>query len=186
MAMAGNELQDVITVIDKNFERFISSEQILERIKIMARQMHKDLSGQNPVFLCVLNGAFFFAADLLKEIDFPCEISFVKVSTYSGMQSTGQAKTLIGLDENLKGRHVVIVEDIVDTGYTMLQLTEMMKNLGVESLKIATLILKPTALKHDIKLDYTGFEVADEFLVGYGLDYNKQGRNYKHIYKIKN
>ncbi|MGZ5242703.1 MAG: hypoxanthine phosphoribosyltransferase [Bacteroidia bacterium] len=183
--MAGNELQDVITVIDKDFDRYISSAQILERIKIMAGQMHNALADKNPVFLCVLNGAFFFAADLLKEIDFPCEISFVKVSSYSGMQSTGQSKTLIGLDENLKNRHVVILEDIIDTGFTMLQITQLLNNSGAESVSVATLILKPTALKHHVKIDYTGFEVPDEFLVGYGLDYDKQGRNYKHIYKIK-
>ncbi len=186
MAMAGNELQDVVRVIDKDFVRYISSAKILQRIKEMAGAMHNDLAGKNPVFLCVLNGAFFFAADLLKEIDFPCEISFVKVASYSGMQSTGQSKTLIGLDESLKGRHVVVLEDIVDTGFTMLKLKEMMENTGVESFSIASLILKPEALKHDIKLHYTGFEVPNDFLVGYGLDYNKQGRNYKHIYRLKN
>jgi hypoxanthine phosphoribosyltransferase len=184
--MAGTELQGtIIRVIDKDFEQFISAEQILERISEIAAEMHKDLSDKNPVFLCVLNGAFFFAADLLKEIHFPCEISFVKVSSYSGMQSSGAAKTLIGLDENLSGRNVVVLEDIVDTGHTMQKLVGLLEDLGTASVRIATLILKPGALKYKVKLDYTGFEVPDEFLVGYGLDYNKQGRNYKHIYKIK-
>jgi hypoxanthine phosphoribosyltransferase len=101
------------------------------------------------------------------------------------LQSSGEAKTLIGLDENLSGRNVVVLEDIVDTGHTMQKLVEMLKDLGAAGVRVATLILKPSALKYDVKLDYTGFEVPDEFLVGYGLDYNKQGRNYKHIYKIK-
>ncbi|RYD79368.1 MAG: hypoxanthine phosphoribosyltransferase [Sphingobacteriales bacterium] len=183
--MAGNELQNVIKVIDKEFEKFISAGEIQQRIKQIATQMNTELAGKNPVFLCVLNGAFFFASDLLKEIEFPCEISFVKVSSYSGMQSTGQAKTLLGLDENLRGRNVVVLEDIVDTGFTMTKLIEMLLEVGAESVKVATLILKPTALKHKVDLHYTGFEVADDFLVGYGLDYNKQGRNYKHIYKLK-
>ena len=174
-----------VKVHDKTFVPFITDDEILERLKIVADEVTRDLAGKNPLFLAVLNGSFFFAADLLKLLDFDCEISFVKVATYSGMQSTGSTKTLLGLEENITGRHVVVLEDIVDTGFTMYELIKMLNAQKPASLRIATLIFKPDALKHDVKLDYIGFSVPDDFLIGYGLDYNKQGRHYNHIYKLK-
>lgn len=178
-------IRPVVKVLDKEFDLYISYSRIQERIREMAEEMNRELAELNPVFLAVLNGAFFFAADLMKEIDFSCELSFVKISSYRGMQSSGIAETLIGLDENLTGRHIIIVEDIVDTGNTMHDLTLKLQEINPASVRIATLILKPDALQKNIKPDYTGFEVPDEFLIGYGLDYDKQGRHYKDIYKIK-
>lgn len=183
--MTRSESPDTVKVLDKEFERHIPADQIMARIQELGAQMQKDLCTRNPVFLGVLNGSFFFVSDLLKEIDFPCEVSFVKVSSYQGLKSTGQGVSLIGLDESLKGRCVVVVEDIIDTGRTMSQLLEDLKQLGAADIKVATLILKPDALKYEVPVHYAGFEVPDDFLIGYGLDYNKQGRHYKDIYKIK-
>jgi adenylate kinase len=175
----------VVKVLDHEFEIYISAERIAERIREMAAEMERELAGLNPVFLAVLNGAFFFAADLLKEFYFSYELSFVKISSYKGLKSVGESRTLIGLDENIDGRNVVVLEDIVDTGGTMSALMKQLEELNPASLRIATLILKPAAAKYKIPLDYVGFEVPDDFLVGYGLDYDSQGRNYKDIYKIK-
>lgn len=182
---AEESIRPVVKVLDKEFELFISYNHIQERIKQIAGVMNLELAELNPVFLAVLNGAFFFAADLMKEICFPCELSFVKISSYRGMQSSGVAETLIGLDENLGGRNIVIVEDIVDTGNTMHDLTQKLEKIKPASVRIATLILKPDALQKNVPLDYIGYEVPDEFLIGYGLDYDKQGRHFKDIYKIK-
>ena len=177
--------QRAVKVLDKEFVPYITAEQIAARIRELGAQVQEDLCTLNPVFLAVLNGSFFFVADLLKEIDLPCEISFVKVRSYEGLQSSGTMNTLIGLDESLKGRHVVIVEDIVDTGRTMSHLVQELQNLGVAGIRVATLILKREALKFDVPLDYVGFETPNAFIIGYGLDYNKQGRHYKDILILK-
>jgi hypoxanthine phosphoribosyltransferase len=147
--------------------------------------MNVELKAANPVFLAVLNGSFFFAADLLKKLNFEYEISFVKIGSYSGLQSGPDLKTLVGLDENLTGRNVVIIEDIIDTGRTMNEIVRQLKEIHVFDIKIATLVIKPGSLAFAVKPDYTGFETPDDFLIGYGLDFNKQGRHFRDIYKIK-
>lgn len=136
------------------------------------------------MFVAVLNGAFLFAADLLKHVSCECEITFVRVSSYAGTQSTGQVRNLIGLNENIEGRTIIIIEDIVDTGDTAMYLFNELKKQQPAEIKIASLLLKPNALKHDLKVDYTGFEVPNDFLVGFGLDYDGIGRNLNDIYTL--
>ena len=139
---------------------------------------------KNPLFLVMLNGAFMFAAELLKNIEIDCETSFVKYSTYDGTQSTCEAKELIGLNSSLKGRNIVIVEDIIDSGFTMSCLIQKLQSMEVASIKIATMLFKPEAFKFDYKIDYIGMNIGNEFIVGYGLDYNEHGRNYPLIYQV--
>ena len=174
-----------VTVRDKTFVISISSEQIEKRIAELAAIINADLKGKEPLFLSVLNGAFLFSADLLKKITIDCEISFVRVSSYMGMQSTGSIKNLIGLNHEINGRTVVILEDIVDTGDTVVYLLEELRKNNPAEIRIASLLLKPKALRHDLKIDYIGFEVPNDFLIGYGLDYDGLGRNLNDIYKIK-
>jgi len=174
----------VVHVLGKSFEPFILEEEIASRVQEIAAKMNEELAGTQPVFLAVLNGAFFFASDLLKRIDFEYEVSFVKVASYAGMESGKELKTLLGLDESLAGRTVVVIEDIIDTGKTIFELTGQLRNIGVSDIKIATLILKPGAVKFPIAAQYVGFEVPDAFLIGYGLDFNKQGRHYRDIYQV--
>lgn len=174
-----------VTVRDKTFVISISSEQIEKRIAEMASIINTDLKGKEPLFLSVLNGAFLFSADLLKKITIDCEISFIRVSSYLGTQSTGSVKNLIGLNHEIKGRTVVILEDIVDTGDTVVYLLEELRKNNPAEIRIASLLLKPKALRHDLKIDYIGFEVPNDFLIGYGLDYDGLGRNLNDIYKIK-
>jgi hypoxanthine phosphoribosyltransferase len=176
--------EHVIQVHGKDFEKFIPSARIQERIKELAAEMETDLSALKPVFVTVLNGAFFFAADLLREVNFTYEISFVKIRSYTGMQS-GTASTLLGLDENLRARHVVVIEDIIDTGKTLNNLQEELKKIGTASVRIASLVCKPDAMQYPIHIDYKGFDVPSIFLVGYGLDYDELGRNFRDIYKLK-
>jgi len=174
-----------IQVQDKTFSSFISAEKIEDAVTNMAERINSDLSGKNPLFLVVLNGAFIFASDLIKKIDIPCEISFVKLSSYVGTQTTSLVRELIGLDEVLKDRTVVIVEDIIDTGITMGFTTEKLKKLEAKEVLISTLLFKPDAFKGNYHIDYIGLEIPNDFIVGYGLDYNGNGRNYPEIYKIK-
>jgi hypoxanthine phosphoribosyltransferase len=176
------DAMSVIKVHDRNFGPFILSDAIEKRVREIAHEITAEYEGKNPLFLAVLNGAFILAADLLREISFQSEISFVKISTYSGMQSTQQVKELIGFTENLSGRHVIIVEDIVDTGFSMKHILEQVHQLKPASVKVVTLLLKRSALKHDVQIDYTGFEIDNKFVLGYGLDYDGLGRNLPHIY----
>jgi len=175
---------DIIKVLDKEFELYITETEIQERVVQMAGQISKDMKGLNPIFISILNGAFFFTSDLMKRLKFDCELSFVKISSYQGIESTGNAKTLIGLDENLQGRHIVLLDDIVDTGYTIHKLHEWLAEKNVASIRIAALTVKREAMKINVPVEYIGFEVPNVFLVGYGLDYNKHGRNYTGIYKL--
>jgi len=176
---------NVIKVHDKLFRPFIPFEKIEEQVKRMAWEINKDLEGQVPLFLSVLNGSFMFAADLLKNITLDCEISFVKLASYSGTESTQLVRQLIGFDEDIYGRTVVVVEDIVDSGLTMERVLEQLKDMGAHEIKVATLMFKPDAFKGDYEIHYKGFDIGNEFIIGYGLDYNRQGRNLKDIYIIE-
>ncbi len=173
-----------VTILDKEFARNISYEQILKVVKEMAVQISTDYRDTKPLFLCVLNGAFIFAADLLKHYQGDCEISFIRLSSYTGTKTTGEVKTLIGLNDDIKGRDVVILEDIVDSGITISHLVNDLSTYLPKSVRVATLLLKPDAVQKDVKPDYVGMEIPNDFIVGYGLDYNGYGRNYKDIYKI--
>lgn len=169
---------------DKRFRIDTSSETILKNVGRIAAEINADLVGKKPLFLVVLNGAFMFASDLMKNINIDCEISFVKLASYQGTQSTEKVKELIGLNEDLKGRTVVVVEDIVDTGITMEGIIADLQNRGVVDLRIATLLYKPMAFQKEYKIDYIGMEIPNDFIVGYGLDYDGLGRNLQAIYKI--
>lgn len=174
----------MVTIKDKQFKPYISSEKILESVKKTADKINKDLAGESPVFLAVLNGSFMFAADLMKEINLNCEISFVKLASYYGTTSSGTVTELIGLNQDLTGRTVVIVEDIVDTGNTVEKLAEILNNKKVKSFKIATAFFKPSAYTKKLKIDYIGLEIPNDFVVGYGLDYDGLGRNLKDVYVL--
>ena len=178
-------MKDVVKIIDKEFELFIPYEDIINSIQNVANQINKDLKGENPLFICVLNGSFMFAADLMKNITIPSEITFVRVASYRGTTSTGALKEIYGLEEEIEGRTIVIVEDIVDTGNTMNLVIDQLNCDNPKEIKIATLLFKPNALKFEVKLDYVALEIPNDFIVGYGLDYNGYGRNLKDIYKIK-
>lgn len=175
----------VIKVLDKKFRPFISSEKIQEQVKRMADEINRDLDGQTPLFLSVLNGAFMFASDLLKNITLDSEISFVKLASYSGTTSTENVRQLLGFDEDIYGRTVVVVEDIIDSGLTMERVLEQLQDMGAHEIKVATLLFKPNAFKRDYEVHYKGFDIGNEFIIGYGLDYNRQGRNLKDIYIIE-
>jgi hypoxanthine phosphoribosyltransferase len=173
-----------IRVKDKDFEVFIPAEKIDEAVSMIARKINEEFKEQKPVFLVILNGAFMFAADLFKKLDMPCEISFVKLASYTGTSTSSSVKELIGLNSSLKGRQVVIVEDIIDTGITMDHLIRKLVELGVEDIHIAALFFKPQAFRRDFRIDYIGLEIPNDFIVGFGLDYDGYGRNYAEIYKI--
>jgi hypoxanthine phosphoribosyltransferase len=166
------------------FEKFISKEEIDASVQKVADGINRDFEGKNPLLLAILNGAFIFASDLMRKITIPCEISFVKFASYSGTMSTSNIKELIGVDEELKDRHVIIVEDIVDTGITMDKLLQDVREMGPAGVKVACFCFKPEAFKKDFEIDYIGLEIPNDFIVGYGLDYNGYGRNLPDIYKI--
>ena len=177
-------MNTVVQVKDKKFALYIPEEKILARVKEVAAKMDEDLRKKNPLFLVVLNGSFVFAADLLRNINFPCEITFVRVSSYEGDQSTGEVKQLIGLKENVEGRTVVIIEDIIESGLTMKETLHMLGEKKPKEVFISSLFVKPGRLKVDLKIDYRCFDIEDDFIVGYGLDYNHEGRNLPHIYQV--
>lgn len=182
-------LRDIIynmqqKVKDKFFNPYLSEERIDRAISDIANRITTDLKDDNPIFLGILNGSFIFASDLIRKLNFPLHISFVKVASYIGTRSSGAVTELIGLNENLIGETVVIVEDIVDSGNTIEKIVKLLKDHGVKQIKIATLLLKPNAYKKDIKIDYVALEIPNDFVVGYGLDYDGWGRNLKSIYKI--
>ena len=173
-----------VKVLDKTFETSMPEAQIKARVKELAQQISKDMDGKNPLFLAVLNGAFIFAADLMREITIPCEISFVKLASYQGTTSTGKIKEVIGLNEDLTGRTVVIVEDIVDTGFTMKRMVESLGTRHPESIHICTLLVKPGKLQVPLNIEYAAMEIPNDFILGYGLDYDQQGRQLKDIYVL--
>jgi len=176
-----------VKVHDKSFELYIPHEKICSVVEEMADKMNKELSDKNPLFLCILNGSFMFAAELFKRIDLvETEISFVKLASYEGDRTTGKVKQLIGLNENLEGRTVVVLEDIVDTGITINNIQDQLDKMNPKEVKIATLLLKPDALQKEVNLDYVGLEIPNDFIVGYGLDYDGYGRNLIDIYSVIN
>ncbi|HLK30555.1 MAG TPA: hypoxanthine phosphoribosyltransferase [Puia sp.] len=173
-----------IRVHDKVFEPYISQSSISEQIKLMAHQLNNDYADKKPLFIAILNGSFIFAADLFKELSIEAEICFIKLASYKGTKSSGQVITAIGLDTEIFRRHVVIIEDIVDTGKTLSEFLPQLHHQQPASLKIAALLHKPEATVYPISVDYLGFSVPNKFLLGYGLDYNGLGRNIPEIYKL--
>ena len=173
-----------ITLLDKSFEIYLPEDTILQGVQRVAKQINTDYQDKTPLFLAVLNGAFMFSADLLKEITIPCEIAFIRVSSYENMSSTGQVKEVIGLKEDIKDRHVIILEDIVDTGYTIHALRQNLEAKEPASLEVTSLLQKPDCLQHPLEVKYLCHTIPDDFVVGYGLDYNGLGRNLRDIYKV--
>ncbi len=169
---------------DKAFEVSIPEAEIMRRVAEVAAQIDADMAGRKPLFLAVLNGSFVFAADLLRGITTPCEITFVRMSSYAGTESTGNVRELIGLSENIEGRDVVIVEDIIDSGLTMVSLLDTLKAKNPKSVSIAALLVKPGNLKVQLDIPYCCFEIPNDFIVGYGLDYDGEGRNLRSIYTV--
>lgn len=174
----------IIRVHDKDFEPYLPAEEITEKIRGIASKMDTDYAGKKPLFVAILNGSFMFASDLFKAITIEAEICFIKLASYKGTKSTGQVITAIGLDTDMHGRHVIILEDIVDTGKTLSEFLPQLEHQQPASLKIAALLHKPEATVYPIKVDYLGFSVPNKFLLGYGLDYDGLGRNIPSIYKL--
>jgi hypoxanthine phosphoribosyltransferase len=174
----------LIQVKDKKFVPYLTAAQIDEQIKRLGAEINKDYKDKNPLFIAILNGSFMFASDLFKELEGEPEICFIKLASYKGTKSTGNVITSIGLDESLKGRHVVILEDIVDTGKTLNEFLPQLNDQQPASLKIVALLHKPDALQFPVTIDYLGFSVPDKFLLGYGLDYDGLARNLKEIYQL--
>lgn len=175
---------EIVQVLDKKFSLYISKEQIREKVKEVAAEIEKDLKDKNPLFLVILNGSFVFGADLLREMNFPCEITFIRMSSYEGTSTTGEVKQVIGLRESIEGRTVVVVEDIIDTGYTMKEMLRILNEKNPESIYVTSLFVKPDNIKVDLKIDYRCFDIDNDFIVGYGLDYDHYGRNLPDIYKV--
>ncbi len=175
-----------VTLLDKIFEISISEEKIQERVSALAQQINKDYEGREVLFLCILNGAFMFAADLLKQIELKCCVSFLKIGSYEGTTSTGVVKQLIGLNESVKDKHLVVVEDVVDSGNTIEQIFATLNSYAPASIRVATAVFKPDVYKKEFPIDYVGLQVAPDFIVGYGLDYDGYGRNLRCIYTLVN
>jgi hypoxanthine phosphoribosyltransferase len=173
-----------IRVHDKQFEPYISASEISGRIKEVAGQLNRDYEGKKPLFVAILNGSFMFASDLFKQLSIEAEICFIKLASYKGTKSTGHVITAIGLDMDIIGRDVVIIEDIVDTGKTLSEFLPQLQHQQPSSMKIVALLHKPEATVYPIKIDYLGFSIPNKFVVGYGLDYDGIGRNMKEIYKL--
>ncbi|PWL27257.1 MAG: hypoxanthine phosphoribosyltransferase [Fluviicola sp. XM-24bin1] len=175
----------MIQVLDKSFEEFITRDEIDRKIQSLGKTLNETYAGKEVVFLAVLNGAFMFASDLMKEVDLDCEISFVKMSSYQGTKTTGQVQELIGLNTDIRNKHVIIIEDIVDTGHTVDKINSLLEDKGAESLSVCTLLYKPDAFKGQTPPQYVGFSIPNAFVVGYGLDYDEKGRNLDAIYQIR-
>lgn len=173
-----------VQVRDKQFEPFIPEERILKEVTRIAKQMNEELADKDPIFLGILNGAFMFASDLYKQITFPCQITFLKLTSYSGTKSSGTVKQLIGINFDLKDRVVVVLEDIVDTGITLETIIRQLSGYEPAEIRVATFLHKPDATIRDVKLDYVGMEIPNDFIVGYGLDYDGYGRNFREIYQL--
>lgn len=177
-------VQEII-VHDKTFVQCLPAEYLEAAVDRIAFKMNRELTDKMPLFISLLNGAFMFTADLMRHIDFQCNISFVKLNSYSGLQSTGNVKQLIGLSESIEGRTIVIIEDIVDSGNTLFHFINELKLYKPLEIKVAVMFYKPDACKHKINIDYLGLEIPNDFVVGYGLDFDGLGRNYRDLYKLK-
>jgi hypoxanthine phosphoribosyltransferase len=175
---------NMINILDKTFVPFIPAETIETRVNELAALISKDYENLCPVFLVVLNGAFMFASELVKRVSLSCEVTFIRFSSYQKTESTGSVKEIIGIDQNLRDRDIIIIEDIVDTGLTMSELVKKVQEMSPKSVEIATLLHKPDALKTPVSMRYTGFEIENKFVVGYGLDYDGIGRNLDSIYVL--
>lgn len=173
-----------ITLFDKSFRTFITNDKIEEAIDKVADKINSDFKGCNdiPVLLCILNGSIMFTAELMKRLDFDCELVSMKLSSYEGTSSTGKIRQVMGLSGDIAGKRVIVVEDIVDTGNTIVDLKNIVKEKGASECRICTMLLKPEVYHNDVRLDYVGMEIPNKFIVGFGLDYNEIGRNYKDIY----
>lgn len=174
----------IVQIKDKRFKTFISEDEIQQRVKAVADKINHDMEGKKPLLLAVLNGSFVFAADLMRHITIPCEISFVKLASYEGPVSTGKVVEVMGLNEDITGRDIIIVEDIVDTGKTMERMLDTLGTRNPNSLHICTLLLKPEKLKIPLNIEYAAMEIPNDFIVGYGLDYDQEGRNLRDIYTL--
>jgi len=174
-----------IQVLDKTFEPYLKEAAIQEKITELAGTLNQDYAGKRPLFLSVLNGSFLFTADLFKQITIEAEVSFIKLASYKGTSSTGNVITAIGLDINVKDRHIIILEDIIDTGKTLHHYLPQLENMQPASVKIAVLLNKKEALQYPVQVDYSCFDIPNKFVVGYGLDYDGLGRNSKDIYQLK-
>ena len=173
-----------VKIHDKTFKISYPEKEIIKRVKAVADRINRDMADKNPLFLAVLNGSFIFAADLLRMITIPCEVSFVKLASYQGTMSTGKIKEVIGINEDISGRNIIIVEDIVESGLTMKRMLETLGTRNPASIHICTLLLKPEKLTVDLNIEYAAMEIPNDFIVGYGLDYNQQGRNLRDIYTL--
>jgi hypoxanthine phosphoribosyltransferase len=173
-----------VKVNDKTFGLSIPEAEIRKRVKAVAQQISRDMEGKNPLLLGVLNGAFIFAADLMREMTIPCEVSFVKLASYQGTTSTGKVSEVLGINEDLTGRHIIIVEDIVDTGLTMKRMIETLGTRNPASVSVCALLVKPEKLQVELNLKYVALEIPNEFIVGYGLDYDQAGRGLRDIYTL--
>lgn len=176
--------EDIIQVQDKHFKLFISESQIQKEVTRIAGEMNFELADKDPVFLGILNGAFMFASDLYKQLTFPCQITFLKLASYSGTKSSGSVKQLIGINRDLKDRVVVVLEDIVDTGVTLETIIRQLSGYQPSEIRVATFLHKPDATVMEVKLDYVGMKIPNDFILGYGLDYDGYGRNFKEIYQL--
>jgi len=176
---------DTIKLHDKHFVPFIKASEIEVTVKKMANDVAAELKGEQPIFIGILNGSFMFLADFVRQYNDACEVSFVKLSSYQGTSSTGKIKQLVGLQENIEGKTVVILEDIIDTGNTLEEIYQIFKDKKVKALKIATLFFKPDVFKKDLNIDFIGLSIPNKFIVGYGLDYDGLGRNLSDIYQLK-
>lgn len=175
---------NTIQIKDKKFSLSIRESEILQAVRKVGEAINRDLADKNPLFICVLNGAFMFAGDLMKTVSVPCEITFIKLASYEGLYTTGMVKEIIGLNESVVGRNVVVVEDIVDTGITMERILGSLRAKGANEIRVATFLQKPDALQRDIQVDYVAMKIPNDFIVGYGLDYDGYGRNLKDIYTV--
>jgi hypoxanthine phosphoribosyltransferase len=184
--ISNNAIMKEIRILDKTFREFITEDTILKRIEELATQINSDMKGRDVVFLGILNGAFLFAADLFRRIDLEARISFVKLASYKGTSSSGSIKELIGWNEDIRNKSIVVIEDIVDTGSTLERIVGELTIRNAAEVRIATLLYKPDAYKKHIHLDYIGFEIPNDFVVGYGLDYDGYGRNLSSVYSLIN
>lgn len=177
---------NTITINNKKFIKSLSNEEIQARIVDVAKQIDEEWKGERPIFLCVLNGAFVFAADLVRKINLECDVSFVKLASYSGLSSTGHIREIMGLNIDVTNRVIIIVEDIVETGLTMSHMIETLNAQNPKAIRVATLLTKPERLKVEVPLNYVAFRIPNDFIVGYGLDYDGLGRNLPDIYTLAN